>query len=73
MATTRIISIHIYKGKTIDQCLTDRTDYAKKLDKTDGGELISSYACDPKTADAEFFLSKRDSTRLSPAERRKTT
>jgi hypothetical protein len=59
MATTRIISMHMNKGKTIAQCLTDRTDYAKNPDKTDGGELISSYACDPKTADAEFLLSKR--------------
>jgi len=59
MATTRIISMHINRGKTIAQCLTDRTDYAKNPDKTDGGELISSYACDPKTADAEFLLSKR--------------
>ena len=59
MATTRIISMHINKGKTIAQCLTDRTDYAKNPDKTDGGELILSYACDPKTADAEFLLSKR--------------
>lgn len=59
MATTRIISMHVNKGKTIAQCLTDRTDYARNPDKTDRGELISSYACDPKTADAEFLLSKR--------------
>ncbi len=59
MATTRIISMHINKGKTIAQCMTDRTDYTKAPDKTDGGELISSYACDPKTADTEFLLSKR--------------
>ena len=59
MATTRIISMHINKGRTIAQCLTDRTDYAKNPEKTDGGELISSYACDPKTADAEFLFLKR--------------
>lgn len=29
MATPRIISMHINRGKTIAQCLTDRTDYAK--------------------------------------------
>lgn len=29
MATTRIISMHINKGKTIAQCLTDRTDYTE--------------------------------------------
>lgn len=59
MATTRIISMHINKGKTIAQCLTDRTDYAKNDKKTKDGELISAFACDPKTVDAEFLFSKR--------------
>jgi len=59
MATTRIISMHINRGKTIAQCLTERTDYAENPEKTDGGELISAYECDPKTADAEFLFSKR--------------
>lgn len=59
MATTRIISMHINRGKTVAQCLTDRTDYAENPEKTDNGALISSYECDPKTADAEFLLSKR--------------
>ena len=59
MATTRIISMHKSSGKTVAQCLTNRTDYAKNLDKTKNGELITSYACDPATVDAEFLLSKR--------------
>lgn len=59
MATTRIIPMHINKGKTISQCLEDRTNYAENPDKTEGGTLISSFACDPKTAAAEFALSKR--------------
>ena len=59
MATTRIISMHVNQGKTIADCLTDRIDYSKNPDKTQGGELISSYECDPKTADAEFLFSKR--------------
>lgn len=59
MATTRIISMHRNSGKTVAQCLTDRTDYAKNPEKTKDGELITAYACDPKTVDAEFLLSKR--------------
>lgn len=59
MATTRIISMHVNKGKTIAQCLTDRTDYAKNPEKTAKGELISAYACDPHTADAEYLFAKR--------------
>ena len=53
MATTRIISMHVNQGKTIADCLTDRIDYSKNPDKTQGGELISAYQCDPKTADDE--------------------
>ena len=60
MATTRIISMHLNKGKTVAQCLHDRTEYVKNPDKTAGGELISAYACDPKTVDAEFLLAKRE-------------
>lgn len=41
------------------QCLADRTDYSQNAEKTNGGEYISSYECDPKTADEEFLLSKR--------------
>lgn len=43
MATTRIIPMHVNKGKTIAQCLTERTDYAKNPDKTEDGEYISAY------------------------------
>ena len=49
MATTRIIPMHKNKGKNIAQCLRDRTEYAKNPEKTDGGELVSSFACDPRT------------------------
>ena len=59
MAATRLIPLHINKGKTIAQCLRLRTDYAKNPEKTEKGELISSYACDPMTADEEFLLAKR--------------
>lgn len=59
MATTRLISMHINKGKTIAQCLTDRTDYSKNPDKTNDGEYISTYECDPAIVDAQFLLAKR--------------
>lgn len=59
MAATRLISLHINKGKTVAQCLADRTDYSENAAKTNNGEFIGSYECDPKTADEEFLLSKR--------------
>ena len=60
MATTRIIPMHRNKGKTLSHCLTARTDYAKNPEKTHDGELVSSFACDPQTVDAEFLLFKRE-------------
>ena len=65
MATTRIIPMHLNKGKTIKQCLTARLDYGKNPDKTESGELISCFACDPDTADSEFALSKREYFQLT--------
>ncbi len=59
MAATRLIALHVNKGKTVAQCLADRTNYSQNAAKTNDGEFISSYECDPKTADEEFLLSKR--------------
>ncbi len=59
MAATRLIALHANKGKTIAQSLGDRTDYAKNPEKTNKGELVTGYACDPFTVDEEFMLSKR--------------
>ena len=59
MAVTRLIPLHINKGKTIAQCLTDRLEYGKNGRKTEDGKYISSCECDPRTADEEFLLAKR--------------
>ena len=59
MAATRLIALHKNRGKSVAACLKSRTDYAKNPDKTNKGELVSSYECSPLTADEEFMLSKR--------------
>ena len=59
MAATRLIALHINKGKSVAQCLRDRTNYAQNPEKTEKGELVTAYECDPMTADQEFLLSKR--------------
>lgn len=59
MAATRLIALHINKGKSVAQCLRDRTDYVQNPEKTAKGELVTAYECDPMTADQEFLLSKR--------------
>lgn len=60
MAATRIMSIHINKGKTARQCIGDRLDYIMNPKKTDGGILISTYACSPETAADEFILFRQE-------------
>lgn len=59
MAAVRLIALHGTKGKSVAQCLGDRTDYAKNPEKTEKGDLVTAYECDPMTVDEEFMLSKR--------------
>ena len=51
--------MHPHKGKSIAESISRRTDYALNPDKTENGELISAYACDQRSIDAEFALAKR--------------
>ena len=59
MATTRIMPLHIGKGRTESQAISDIIDYVANPQKTDNGKLITGYGCDSRTADAEFLLAKR--------------
>ena len=65
MAATRLIAMHVNKGRTIAQCLKDRTDYALNEDKTEQGAFVSSYGCNVEIADKEFAESKREYLRLT--------
>ena len=59
MAATKLIAMHQNKGRSIMQCLKDRTDYAKNGEKTEGGKYISSYQCHPEFVDLEFAEQKK--------------
>lgn len=65
MATTRIMSIHISKGKTAMQCLKERIAYILNPKKTEEGLFVSSYECDPRTAAQEFLLTKKEYRRIT--------
>lgn len=60
MAATRLIPLHLNKGKTVTDCLKERLDYAQNPLKTEDGEYVSSYQCDPRTAAMEFLLAKSE-------------
>lgn len=71
MATTYFKTHHISKGETIAQSMKDRFDYGQNPDKTQDGDLIAAYECDPKTADAEFLLSKAKYKAITGREQKK--
>ena len=59
MATTRIMPLHIGKGRTENRAISAIIDYVVNPQKTDHGKLITCYECDSRVADAEFMLAKR--------------
>ncbi|MEY8356894.1 relaxase/mobilization nuclease domain-containing protein [Lachnospiraceae bacterium 54-53] len=71
MATTYFKPHHISKGETIAQSMKDRFDYGQNPEKTQGGDLVLAYECDPKTADAEFLLSKAKYKAVTGREQKK--
>ena len=54
METTRIMPLHVGKGRTESRAISDIIDYVANPQKTDNGKLIIGYGCDSRTADAEF-------------------
>ena len=69
MATTRLISLHIGKGRSVGTAIRDIIDYVENPDKTEGGQLVTGYQCNPKIADAEFLLFKRQYLQKTGRER----
>jgi hypothetical protein len=57
MATTWMKALHRSGG--IAAALGRSVDYIGNPEKTDDGELIEGYECDPFTAQSEFLLSKK--------------
>ena len=60
MAATKLIAMHQNKGRSVMQCLKDRTDYAMNGGKTEDGKYISSYQCNLEFVDLEFAQAKKE-------------
>ena len=56
MATTRLMPLHIGKGRTVGTAIAAIIDYVENPGKTDNGNLITSWQCDSRVADREFLL-----------------
>ncbi len=59
MAISNILPRKIMRNRTRQQSMTERHDYDQKAEKTNDGELVSSYMCSPETAAEEFEISKK--------------
>lgn len=59
MATTRLMPLHTGKGRTVGTAIEAIIDYVENPEKTDNGNLITSWQCDSRVADREFLLSKQ--------------
>ena len=44
MATTRIMPLHVGKGRTESRAISDIIDYVANPQKTDGGKFITGFA-----------------------------
>lgn len=51
--------LHAGKDGAAGHAICRVIGYVENPEKTDGGTLISAFACDPKTADLEFLLNKQ--------------
>ncbi len=70
MATTRLMPLHSGKGRTVAEALGRVTDYVKNQEKTNGGDLVTAYQCNPSIADQEFLFSKRQYAAITGRERK---
>lgn len=59
IATTRLMPLHIGKGRTFSTAIARIIDYVKNPEKSDHGRLISSWQCDSRIADSQFFYFKQ--------------
>ena len=51
--------LHIGKGRTFSTAIAHIIDYVKNPEKSDHGRLISSWQCDSRIADSQFFFFKQ--------------
>ena len=65
MATTRLMPLHSGKGRTVAEALGRVTGYVENPEKTNGGDLVTAYQCNPSIADQEFLFSKRQYTAIT--------
>ena len=70
MSTTRLMPLHSGMGRTVAEALGRVTAYVENPEKTNGGDLVTAYQCNPSIADQEFLFSKRQYAAITGRERK---
>lgn len=60
MATTNLIPLHAGKDGSIIKTLRRTIGYVENPGKTENGDLVTGYECEPRTAADEFALDRRE-------------
>ena len=59
MSTTRLMPLHVGKGRSVGTAISDIIDYVENPDKTEQGQLVTSYGCNARIADKELLFAKK--------------
>lgn len=65
MATTNLMPLHVGKNRTANRAIREIIGYVENPDKTENGQYVTGFECDPRTAGAEFMLAKREYIELT--------
>jgi len=52
--------MHVIKGQTVAHTVHERLSYAINPDKTNNGQLVKAYGCEPETAAGEMLLCQKE-------------
>jgi len=52
--------MHVIKGQTVAHTVHERLSYAINPEKTNSGQLVKTYGCEPETAAGEMLLCKKE-------------
>ena len=66
MATTRLMPLHVGKGRDVSTAIADIIDYVENPQKTDFGKFIYGYKCDTRTALPRWTARKNSATSGAP-------
>ena len=70
MAATRLMPLHAGMGRSIAQALGRVTDYVENPEKTNGGDFVTAYQCNPSIVDQEFLFSKQQYAAITGREQK---